>query len=137
MGTRILPLTDPDTEAMVIRHLNAGLVAPYKAVADLPAPDRLPTALPLVQVIGSFGSADSDTTVYDRVDVYCMAASRAAVRALTLATHDLMRTLGGAEVDGQLIDVTRTIQRPSRLDWSPTVPRTIAVYEIQYRPRPV
>jgi hypothetical protein len=135
MGSRILPMSEPVTEALVVRWLNAGLTAPRLAVTDLPT--DLEAHLPLVQVIGSTGSADGEVTVYDRVDVYNMAASRSAMWALTAEVHNLMRTLGGAVVADQLIDLTRVVQRPSFLPWSTTVPRTIAVYEIQYRPRPV
>lgn len=133
MGTRIL--TFVQTEALVVRWLNAGLDTPRKAVTDLPTP--LEPALPLVQVVLSTGSADSEVTVNDRVDLYNMAGTRSAMWALTAQTHALMRSLGGAEVGGQLIDLTRVVQRPSFLPWSATVPRSIAVYEIQYRPRPV
>jgi hypothetical protein len=133
MATRVLGWRN--TEAMVVKWLNAGLTAPRKAVTDLPNP--LDPALPLAQIILSTGSADSEVTVYDRVDVYNMAATRSAMWALTAETHELMRSLGGAEIDGQPIDLTRVVQRPSFLAWSATVPRSIAVYEIQYRPRPV
>lgn len=133
MATRVLGWRN--TESMVVRWLNAGLSSPRKAVTDLPNP--LEPALPLVQVILSTGSADSEVTAYDRVDLYNMAATRSAMWALTDQTHELMRSLGDAEIDGQPIDLTRVVQRPSFLAWSATVPRSIAVYEIQYRPRSV
>lgn len=136
MGTRILDLFI--SEAATVRWLNAGLTAPRRAVTDLPAGD-LTTALPLVQVIGSTGSADSETTVFDRVDLYNIAATRDAMWALTEETHALMQAMGGQVVTGrggveQLVDLTRVVQRPSFMPWSATVPRSIAVYEIQYRP---
>lgn len=136
MGTRILPFVN--TEALVVRWLNAGLTAPRKALTDLPQ-QNLEAQFPLVQVIGSTGSADSETTVYDRVDCYNMASTRSAMWALTEETHNLMRALGGQVVDlgggrSQLVDLTRVVQRPSFLPWSATVPRSIAVYEIQFRP---
>lgn len=143
MSTRVLPFgwtrpsdgTLTNMEAAVTRYLNAGLTAPRRAVTDLPQPDKLEASLPLVQVIMSTGSADSETTVYDRIDLYNMASTRGAMWALTAETHALMRNLGSAQVDGQLIDLVRVVQRPSFLAWSPTVPRSIGVYEIQYRPR--
>lgn len=136
MATRILPFVR--TEALVVRWFNAGLTAPRRAVTDLPATD-LTTRLPLVQVIQSTGSADAETTVFDRVDVYNFAATRDAMWELTAETHALMAALGGQVVDlgsgvRQLVDLTRVVQRPSFLPWSATVPRSIAVYEIQYRP---
>ncbi len=136
MGSRILDFVA--IEPLVVRWLNAGLTAPRKAITDLPQGDMTPF-FPFVQVIGSTGSQENETTVPDRVDLYNFAATRSAMWALTKETHTLMKALGGRTVPGadgvlQLIDLTRTIQRPSFLPWSATVPRSIAVYEIQYRP---
>lgn len=129
-NARVLPFVD--TERLVLLHLRDALAAPYKAVTDLPTP--LDPALPLVQVIRSTGSAPDQTTARDRIDVYCMASTRGAMWALTGATVAAMRSLSGAEVDGQLIDLVITVMAPSYLAWSATVHRSIAVYEVQYRP---
>jgi hypothetical protein len=122
-------------EALVISALKLRLNPAYKVVTDLPNP--VDPALPLVQVIASTGSLDQETTVVGRVDVYCLAATRAAMWALSGETYTAMGSLAGVEVNGQLIDMVRALQRPSFLAWSPTVPRSIAVYELQYRPRTV
>lgn len=131
MSNRVLDWVNE--EALVISWLKGHINPAYKVVTDLPNP--VDPALPLVQVIGSTGSADSETTAFGRVDIYNLAATRGAMWALTGETHKAMGSLAGAEVNGQLIDVVRAIQRPSFLAWSPTVPRSIAVYELQYRPR--
>jgi hypothetical protein len=120
-------------EALVISWLKSRINPAYKVVTDLPNP--VDPALPLVQVIASTGSLDQETTVVGRVDVYCLAATRGAMWALSGETYTAMGSLAGAEVNGQLIDMVRALQRPSFLAWSPTVPRSIAVYELQYRPR--
>lgn len=120
-------------EALVISWLKSRLNPAYKVVTDLPNP--VDPALPLVQVIASTGSAPSETTVHGRVDIYCLAATRAAMWALTGETVNAMGSLAGAEVSGQLVDSVRPTQQPSFLAWSPTVPRSIAVYELHYRPR--
>jgi hypothetical protein len=130
----VLPFVDLErltTKWLLSEFARLGL--PYRARTDLPNP--VDPVLPLVQVIQSAGSADTETTSLDRMDLYNMAADRSAMWALTAASHAAMGRLGGAEVDGQLIDVVRVVQRPSFLAWSPTVPRSIGVYELQYRPR--
>jgi hypothetical protein len=136
MSNRVLPLVD--LESLVTRWLKSefarlSIYGPNTARTELPNP--VDPGLPLVQVIQSTGSADSETTSFDRVDLYNMAATRAAMWALTKESHAAMGRLGGAAVDGQLIDVVRVVQRPSFLAWSPTVPRSIGVYELQFRPR--
>jgi hypothetical protein len=131
VSNRVLPFVD--LERLVVSWLRSEMPAAYGVRTDLPNP--VDPALPLVQVIQSAGSIDSEATSYDRVDLYNMAADRGAMWTLTKASHDAMGRLSGAEVAGQLIDVVRVVQRPSFLAWSPSVPRSIAVYELQYRPR--
>lgn len=130
MTTRILPFVD--IERLVIKHGKAVGYA-YKLATNLPIP--LDPSLPLTQIINTTGSADSEHTSYPRLDVYCFALDRAALWAQTSASVELMRSLSGAEVDGQLVDLTRTVMRPYYLAWSPTVHRSIGTYEIQLRPR--
>jgi hypothetical protein len=131
VSSRVLNFVD--LEAMAIGWLNSHLTSPRRASTDLPQP--LEGGLPLVQVIMSTGSADDEVTAHDRLDVYCMAATRAAMWALTAETHGLMGRL--TELDGGPVGVDKVVcvMRPSFLAWSPTVPRSIAVYEIQTRPR--
>lgn len=127
-----LPMPDLSVEEIVIGWLGGGLTAPRKAVTDLPIP--LEPRLPLARVIAVPGGAETETTAGDRVEIHNMAATRDAMWALTRETHDLMRRLTELE-GGQLIDKVLCPMRPSFLAWSPTVPRSIAVYEVQYRPQ--
>lgn len=126
----VLPFVD--LERLVIAHGKATGYA-YRLATDLPIP--LDPALPLTQIILSTGSADNEHTAFPRLDVQCMALTRSAMWAQTSAAVDLMRSLAGAEVQGQLVDRVVTIMRPYYLAWSPTVHRSIGTYEIQLRPR--
>lgn len=131
MTSRVLPFVDE--EKLVVAWLRSQLPTAYGVRTDLPIP--LDPALPLVQVTRSGGSADTEETVYGRVDLENFAATRSAMWALTEATHNAMDRLGGSEVNGQPIDVVVATLKPNFLAWSPTVPRSIATYELQYRPR--
>jgi hypothetical protein len=131
----VLPFVD--VERLVARHMNGGngqpraLPAPYRAVTDLP--DPLEPRLPLVRLIAGTSTRDDQVTAYPRIDVHCFAATRDAMWTLTAAAHTAMGML--TQVDGQDVDQVVTIQWPYFLAWSPTVPRSVASYEIQLRPR--
>ena len=131
MTTRILPFVD--VERLVVAHSKLVLEQPYRVVTDLPIP--LDPALPLLQATATPGANDTEVTSYPRIDLSCYAATRPALWAATAASVELMRSLAGAEVGGQLVDTTVTVMRPYYLAWSPTVHRTIGTYEIQLRPR--
>ena len=131
----VLPFVN--VEKLVAIHLNGGpgvtraLPAPYRAVTDLP--DPLEPRLPLVQLIAGTSTRDDQVSAYPRVDVHCFAATRDAMWALTEAMHAAMGKL--TSVNGQDVDQVRTIIWPYFLRWSPTVPRSVATYEIELRPR--
>lgn len=131
MSSHVLPFVN--YEAIVTVWLNSQLSPPYKAVTDLPTP--LDPALPLVQVEGGAGTTGDETTDRPRVDLGNMAATRTGMWALTEQTHNAMSRLAGQEIRGQLIDRVSCPMHPSFLRWSPTVLRTIATYELQFRPR--
>lgn len=131
MSTRVLPFVN--VHRLVVAHLKATLPTAYKVVADLPAP--IEPALPLVRVLRSPGSED-EVTARPRVDLHCFAAGYDPMWELAGDVHNAMRALGGNVVGAQLIDTVRTIQDPTFLAWSDTVPRTVAVYELQLRPTP-
>lgn len=136
----VLPFVD--VERLVVLYMNGRTTAPavpralptgMRAATDLPMP--LDPKLPLIQVIAAAGTADNQHTARPRLDVQCFALTREAMWALTAASVEAMRSLAGAEVDGQLIDAVQTVMRPYYLAWSPTVHRSIGTYEIQLRPR--
>jgi hypothetical protein len=124
-------------EKLVATHLNGGtgvpkaLPAPYRAVTDLP--DPLEPRLPLVRLIAGTSTRDDQVSVYPRVDVHCFAATRDAMWTLTEAMVAAMDKL--TSVNGQDVDYVRTVIYPYFLAWSPSVPRSIATYEIELRPR--
>jgi hypothetical protein len=130
VSQHVLPFVD--VERLVIAHGKA-VGYTYKLATDRPIP--LDPALPLTQVTATAGSADGEVTASPRVDLSCFALTRDALWAQTAAATELMRSLSGAEVAGQLVDTVRTVMRPYYLAWSPTVHRTISTYEIQLRPR--
>jgi hypothetical protein len=132
VSSRVLPFLDE--ERFVIAGIRARLNPAYGIRTDLPNP--IEPALPLVQVIRVGGSLNTETTVFGRVDLYCMAATRAAMWTLTADVQAAMGSLTEADVNGQTMDVVRTIMGPSFLAWSATVPRSVTTYELQYRPRP-
>ena len=130
----VLPFVN--VEKLVLGHLNGhngipGALKPYRAVTDLP--DPLQPRLPLVQVIAGTSTRDDQVSVYPRVDVHSFAATRDAMWTLTEAMQAAMGTL--KSVNGQDVDHVRTIIWPYFLAWAPTVPRSIATYEIELRPR--
>jgi hypothetical protein len=131
----VLPFVN--VEKLVVGHFMGlygnprALAAPYRAVTDLP--DPLQPRLPLVQVIAGTSTRDDQVSAYPRVDVHCFAATRDAMWTLTEAMQAAMDTL--TSVNGQDVDQVNTIIWPYFLAWSPTVPRSIATYEIELRPR--
>jgi hypothetical protein len=131
VSNRVLPLVNK--EKLVIKGISPALPG-YRVVTDLPNP--LDPALPLVQVLDAGGTLLDETTTAGRVDVYCLAATRAALWALSDAANDAVGKLAGQEIDGQLVDAVIPRALPSFLAWSAAVPRTVATYELQYRPRP-
>lgn len=131
MSNRVLPLVN--SERLIIKGISPALTG-YRVVTDLPNP--LDPALPLVQVLNAGGTLVNETTTGGRVDVYCLAATRAALWTLSDAANKAVGSLAGQEIDGQLVDAVIPRALPSFLAWSATVPRTVATYELQYRPRP-
>jgi hypothetical protein len=76
VSNRVLPLVNK--EKLVIKGISP-VLGGYRVVTDLPTP--LEPALPLVQVLDAGGTLLDETTVAGRVDVYCLAATRAAMWA--------------------------------------------------------
>jgi hypothetical protein len=131
VSNRVLPLVNK--EKLVVKGISPAL-AGYKVATDLPTP--LEPALPLVQILDAGGTLLDETTVAGRVDIHCFAATRAAMWALSGAANEAVGNLAGQEIDGQLVDAVIARALPTFLAWSATVPRTVATYELQYRPRP-
>jgi hypothetical protein len=129
----VLPFVN--VEKLVLGHFNgtggvpAALKAPYRAVTDLP--DPLAPRLPLVQVIAGTSTRDDQVSAYPRVDIHCFGATRDAMWTLTEAMQAAIGSL--TSVNGQDVDAVRTIIWPYFLAWSPSVPRSIATYEIELR----
>ena len=120
-----------NVKRIVVAHLKP-IVAPASVRTKLPIPlDG--TNLPLVQVFRSPGS-ENQHTAYPRIDLHIFAASEDAVWTLAEKAHEGMARLSGRVIEGHRFDVVRVIQDPSDLPWSPTVERTISVYEIPVRP---
>lgn len=131
MSSRVLPFVD--TERIVVAWLKSQLPTGYSVRTDLPNP--LEPALPLVQVYRVSGSLDAETTAIGRIELHCFAANRGAMWALTSACVAAMSALAGQTVNGQDFDRVNLTQDPGFLAWSASVPRSISVYELQYRPR--
>ncbi len=93
------------------------------------------STLPFVQVIRSGGTSGQVTSLL-RADVEVMATDRGPMWDLTELVHNAIRALSGNNMGAQLVDVVETIQEPAFVAWSPSVPRSVAVYEFQLRPAP-
>ncbi len=103
--------------------------------ADEEASTRVPADIEggkYVWVVRRPGGSDYVTTTA-RVEVHCFAPDESAGWALAGSAHDAMREIGGKRVSGQLIDRSRCVQDPAESFWSPTVFRTVGVYELDMR----
>ncbi len=126
-----------NVERIVIAHLKASPgIGSHRVGTDKPSPLDS-TTLPFIQVIASGGGAVNQVTAGPRVDIEVLATTRGMMWDLTDVVHNAMQALGGNVARGQLVDAVVNLQLPSFVAWSPTVPRSVAVYELQLRPAPV
>ena len=117
----------PDVEASVMEALRAatGVEVSWLAPADL--------TVPFVRVTAA-GGFDDETTDSPTVDVEAFAPERAEARDLAETCRQAMLALPGRRVGGALFDTTRTVSRPSWVDYANRdVHRFVAVYSVALR----
>lgn len=129
-----------DVEQLVIAWLAASL-------PDVQVVQKLPSDTPsnLIRVTRSPGSNDQEVAL-PRVDVECFAPDRASMWILAGRANNAIAELAGGQVveldagpDGSpvmaavQVDDVNTITDPVPGFWSPTVERSVAVYELNVR----
>lgn len=96
---------------------------------------RVVTVLPeniegqkIIRVTRSPGTNDSQTS-RPRTDIDCFAPDRVSMWQLAGKANNALAELSGHEYGGEVIDTVITITDPVSAWWSPTVQRSVAVYE--------
>ena len=77
--------------------------------------------------------ASGYVTTTARMEIHCFAPSEDAGWTLAAAVHTGVAALAGNVSLGQLYDKVRSVADPVEQFWSPTVFRTVAVYDLDAR----
>lgn len=88
--------------------------------------------LELIRVTRSPGANDA-RTARPRLDVECFAPDRAAMWVLAGRANNALAEISGHMYGGVQIDTVNTVTDPVPGWWSPTVQRSVAVYEFDLR----
>lgn len=87
----------------------------------------------LIRVTRSPGSNDSQTSL-PRLDVECFAPDRSRMWVLAGRANNALAEVSGHTYGGEQIDAVNTVSDPVPGWWSPSVQRSVAVYEFDLRP---
>jgi len=124
--------------------MSVGRLVDIEGVAVDVYTDKLPdvrvvTVLPekidgqqIIRVTRSPGTNDRQTS-RPRTDIECFAPDRASMWQLAGRANNALAELSGHEYGGEVIDTVNTITDPVSAWWSPTVQRSVAVYEWELR----